>query len=109
MLKFIYKEIDPQKYEVGAIFFEFDENEPLKENEMITNKTEKDLPIPEYRMGKMSKLYYNPTNDEFFIEYVDRPLTPEEKLQLIEQENQELKNRIEIMQQAMDELLLGGM
>ncbi|MBB6283836.1 DUF5320 domain-containing protein [Geobacillus subterraneus] len=109
MLKFIYKEISPQKYEVGAIFFEFDENEPLKENEMITNKNEQDLPIAEYQIGKMSKMYYNPTNDEFFIEYVDRPLTPEEKLQLLEQENQDLKNQIELMKQALDDLLLGGM
>ncbi|WP_446662939.1 hypothetical protein [Geobacillus sp. CCR] len=60
-------------------------------------------------VGKYGVLVADPATKTVSVEYRDRPLTPEEKLQLIEQENRELKNQIEIMQQAMDELLLGGM
>jgi hypothetical protein len=60
-------------------------------------------------IGKALAHYVNPQTLEQWYELEDRPLTPEEKLQLLEQENQDLKNRIELMQQAMDELLLGGM
>jgi hypothetical protein len=68
-----------------------------------------EVPEPEAIQGKTAKAYVNPQTKEFWYEYVDRPLTPEEKLQLLEQENQDLKNRIDLMQQALDELLLGGM
>jgi hypothetical protein len=66
------------------------------------------IPQPEIQQGKLALLYINIETDELFYKYVDRPLTPEEKLQLLEQENEELKARIEVMQQALDELLLGG-
>jgi hypothetical protein len=65
------------------------------------------IPEPQEVEGKIPVLKFDGTN--LYYEYVDRPLTPEEKLQLLEQENQDLKNRVELMQQAMDELLLGGM
>jgi len=66
-------------------------------------------PAPEQQIGKGVILIADKDTKTAWFEYVDRPLTPEEKIQLLEQENQELKNRIEIMQQALDELLLGGM
>lgn len=59
--------------------------------------------------GKVAELRVNLTDNTLYYVYKDRPLTPEEKLQLMEQENQDLKNRIELMQQALDDLLLGGM
>jgi hypothetical protein len=68
----------------------------------------KELPVIEQRFGKSPIMKYNKQTDEVYVEYVERPLTPEEKLQLLEQENQDLKNRIDLMQQALDELLLGG-
>jgi len=60
-------------------------------------------------IGKCGVLVADPTTKTVSVEYRDRPLTPEEKLQLLEQENQELKNQVELMQQALDDLLLGGM
>jgi hypothetical protein len=63
-------------------------------------------PIPP--IGKEVQTFVNPITKDFFYEYTDRPLKPEEKIQLLEQENEELKARIEVMQQALDELLLGG-
>jgi hypothetical protein len=67
------------------------------------------IPEPNEEGRKIGILHANKETKELWYEYVDRPLTPEEKLQLIEQENQDLKNRIDLMQQALDELLLGGM
>lgn len=106
MVKIVLEEINPTKAIPLIIFNEFDEEQPLKPNEIITNAV---IPEAEAIIGKQANLYYNRQDDVFYYEYVDRPLTPEEKLQLIEQENQDLKNRIELMQQALDDLLLGGM
>jgi hypothetical protein len=47
-------------------------------------------------------LYCNPQTKEVWYEYEDRPLTPEEEIQ-------QLKVRQALMQQALDDLLLGGM
>lgn len=62
----------------------------------------------EIPMGKMAVLYINPQTLEQWYELEDRPLTPEEKMQLLEQENQDLSSRVELVQQALDDLLLGG-
>jgi hypothetical protein len=61
--------------------------------------SESEIPTPQDIIGKIPVLKYNTTNHTLFYEYVDRPLTPEE----------ELRQRIELMQQALDDLLLGGM
>jgi hypothetical protein len=66
-------------------------------------------PSPEQQIGKSVILKADKDTRTAWFEYVDRPLTAEEKVQLLEQENQDLKNRIDLMQQALDELLLGGM
>ena len=62
----------------------------------------KELPVIEQRFGKSPRMKYNVETDEVYVEYVDRPLTPEEELQ-------QLKERQTLMQQALDDLLLGGM
>jgi hypothetical protein len=81
----------------------------LPENELENYIEVEEIPTPEMIAGKTPVLMYNVQTNELYYEYIDRQLTPEEKLQLLEQENQELKNRIEIMQQALDDLILGGM
>lgn len=58
-----------------------------------------EIPEPEQIEGKIAVMYYNPQTNSVYYEYIDRPLTPEE----------ELRQRIELMQQALDNLLLGGM
>jgi hypothetical protein len=91
----------------------FDQNEGLgKTKQELENEglLVSSIPNPDLTDNtKMPILKVNPTNNTLYYEYVDRPLTPEEKLQLIEQENEELKVRIDLMQQALDDLLLGGM
>ncbi|OPX04969.1 hypothetical protein [Geobacillus sp. LEMMY01] len=59
-------------------------------------------PIPETRFGKEPVLYANLVTKELFYEYIDRSLTQDEELQ-------QLKERQALMQQALDDLLLGGM
>ena len=52
------------------------------------------LPVKEQKLGKSAVRYYNPNTKEVYVEYNDRPLTPEEM------ETEEAKALIE------DELLL---
>ena len=58
-----------------------------------------EIPEPEQLENKIAVMYYNPQTNSVYYEYIDKPLTPEE----------ELRQRIELMQQALDSLLLGGM
>lgn len=48
------------------------------------------IPDAEEQQGKSAVLYYNPKTNELFHEYVDRPLTEEERLTRIEEENLDL-------------------
>lgn len=60
-----------------------------------------EMPLPEPTFAKDAIMYANPTTGEVWFEYIDRPLTPQE-------ENQRLKEKQELMQKALDELILGG-
>lgn len=44
-----------------------------------------EIPEPEERERKMPVLYINPDTKELWYEYVDRPLTEEERMQEMEQ------------------------
>lgn len=44
-----------------------------------------DIPKPERVEGKIPVPYYNPETNTVYYEYVDRPLTPEEKAEQLEQ------------------------
>jgi hypothetical protein len=61
-----------------------------------------ELPVGENRKGKSAVMYLNPQTEEVWFEYTDRKLT-------LEEENQDLKEKQALMQQALDELILGGM
>ena len=67
-----------------------------------------ELPTPEIIEGKTELPYCNPQTGEFWYEYIDRPLTEEEKIELLKKENEELKEQQAIIQSALDELILGG-
>lgn len=90
------KVIDEQKHAVERIVYV---DELLSEGEKANAYYFTEIPEPESIEGKVPRMFLNPTTREIFYEYVDRPLTPEE----------ELRQRIELMQQALDDLLLGGM
>jgi hypothetical protein len=70
--------------------------EELEESGLLVES----LPISEDMIGKSQVLKYDETKGLHY-EYVDRQLTPEEKLEQV-QEKQEL------MQQAIDDLIFGG-
>lgn len=65
--------------------------------------------LPEPQFMKEAICLYDEVNNKIYYEYVDRPPTSDEQIELLKQENEELKSRIELMQQALDDLLLGGM
>lgn len=86
------------KVRVNAIHYELDsltEEQRLK-GELVT------IPPKETYSDKTGILYINPFTKELWWEYVYRTPTPEEELQ-------QLKERIQIMQKALDDLVLGGM
>jgi hypothetical protein len=60
------------------------------------------IPEPELIPGKSAVKYYNPNTGLITIQYVDAELTPEQ------QEIEDLKNRVTLMQSALDDLILGG-
>lgn len=58
------------------------------------------VPKPEEKPGKDAILKYE--NGQLFYEYVDRPMTQDEKMV-------ELQQKYDLMQSALDELIFGGM
>ncbi|BCC09369.1 MULTISPECIES: hypothetical protein [Bacillus cereus group] len=60
-----------------------------------------ELPVPESLPGKREVLKYSVERDLYY-EYIDNLITPE-------QEVENMKKQVALMQQALDELLLGGM
>lgn len=59
------------------------------------------IPEPIEMVGKVANLLRNADSLELYYEYVDRPLTQEE-------ENTQLKQQIQLMQQALDDVILNG-
>ncbi|QSB48759.1 hypothetical protein [Parageobacillus toebii] len=108
----IYIEVDENGLVKFTHYKPFDEKDGLGKTEEELRQTGylvESIPEQENIPNKVPVLKFDKNSEEFYYEYVDRPLTTEEKLELMEQENQGLKNRIEIMQQALDDLILGGM
>jgi hypothetical protein len=77
------------------------EEELLQEGILVES-----VPEPEFIEGKVPVLKYDPTNKELYYEYEDVPPTKEE---LLEKEIEQLKQQLQLTQQALDELILGGM
>lgn len=106
-MKLIYTSpITETKHRVmGVHYFPYGDEglgiEPLSEMEIANNILVEDVAEPLKEPTKNPIHYINPISKEQWYEYVDRPLTTEEQLQ-------EANKRIDLMQQALDELLLGG-
>lgn len=69
----------------------------MTEEEMLASGMLLPAPQLEEKDGLLARLSYNKDNGSLYYEYVERPLTQEEELQLIKQENQ-------LLQQSMLEL-----
>jgi hypothetical protein len=69
------------------------------------------IPSVEIKEGYGSRLIFNKTTKQFRHEYlkIDIPQTTEQKVKFLEKKNEELKQQQALMQQALDELLLGEM
>ncbi|WP_035296233.1 hypothetical protein [Brevibacillus thermoruber] len=59
-----------------------------------------EVPDPNPPANKVGILFINPQTQEMWYEYVDRPLTPEERIA-------QLEEQLRITQEAVDALLLG--
>lgn len=64
-----------------------------------------EIPEPTITPGKLAVLYANPLTRELWYEYVDAPLTPEDKVAKMEEENTNMKNQITTMQETINFLL----
>jgi hypothetical protein len=95
-MKVLYKRINEEKARV--IEYSIDDSVTFEGDTLIVST----IPLPDNIEGKTPILYVNPTNSTFWYEYEDRTLTPEEELK-------QLKERQKLIQQALDDLLLGGM
>jgi len=88
-------QIEENKYQVGLIHnMPFDPvhgfGKTQEELEQIGVLVD-DVPEPQIPEGKqIAGLFVNPTTKEVWYEYVDKPLDPEERLQILEQQNAEL-------------------
>lgn len=105
-MKFIkVQKISDEKYKVVFVHnfpFHPDYGLGLTEEELLKQgMLVEDIPMP-LDNGKIATLFYNPVDDSFFYEYTEKPLSVEEELQ-------QLKEKQALMQQALDELILGGM
>lgn len=102
-MKFIKIEtITPTKAKVMMIhYMPLDPIEGLSSAELATGFLINDIPDPEEN-GMSGELFYNPETKSFWYEYTNRPKTTEEKLA-------EAETKINLMQAALDELILGGM
>lgn len=60
---------------------------------------------PEQKTGKTALPYYNPETGDFWYEYVDKPLTPEE---LANQKIQEQQAQIDELTLLIGDMMLGG-
>ncbi len=68
---------------------------------------DKPTPLPEVE-GKFQQMYINAIEKTAWYEYEDRPLQPADKITLLEQKNVALAASLELLQAAVDELILGG-
>jgi|HigsolmetaAR203D_1030402.scaffolds.fasta_scaffold00989_15 hypothetical protein len=94
MLKIRFSKISEDKAIVTVI--EYQHDGLTDDNSMLVNS----IPEEQPQVGKSGVLYVNPRTKELWYEYLDRPLTPEEKIA-------QLEEQLRITQEAVDALLLG--
>jgi hypothetical protein len=92
-----YESITETKGEVVYWTIEFDSMEEVPENLrenglFVDNTPSAPEGIPQY---KISKLYVNPATKDLWYEFVDRPLTQDEEIELLKAKNTQLKSEKE--------------
>lgn len=83
-MKVLYKCINEEKARV--LEYSIDDN-TVYDGDTLTVSS---IPIPENIEGKTPILYVNPVTKNFWYEYEDRTLTPEEQIQQLLDANAEL-------------------
>lgn len=92
--------INEQKMKVEIIYnLDHPDNAGLDTSQGVV--VEEEAPLPEPQIGKGYLWYVNPQTGEQWFEFYDRPLTPEEQLQVQQQQ-------LEEMTILLGDLLLGG-
>ncbi|MGJ3203731.1 hypothetical protein [Geobacillus thermoleovorans] len=99
----LIKQGDPQEKALVLAAYHKETSLPTGyEDQFIEFENYEQPPMPESIIGKRPVLYANLVTKELFYEYVDAPLTQDERIILLEE-------RLTFIQQALDDLLLGGM
>lgn len=92
MLKVRFSKISEDKAIVTVI--EYQHDGATDDSSILVDS----IPEEQPQVGKYGILYVNPQTKEFWYEYVDRPLTPEEKIA-------QLEEQLRITQETIDFLL----
>ena len=66
------------------------------------------LPEAQPISGKVGAMYYNSVTKEFFYEYTDAPLTPEDEVSILKREKEELETRVTSLEIESAELTLAN-
>jgi hypothetical protein len=82
---------------VQTFFFTEDIPENVKDRVIEVDN----VPEPQELVGKYPVAKWDDVNKKVYFEYLDRPLTQEEEMT-------QLKEKQELMQQAIDDLIFGG-
>ena len=71
--------------------------ELLTQEELSKGILVESLPPIIQQAGKIEQLYINPTTNELWYEYVDRPLTEKEEIEKLKQENVTMQDTINFL------------
>lgn len=93
----IFIEISENNVVTRIHYMPFDEKDGLgkSETELLQDgKLIDSIPAPTPILGKQPVYYYDESNNSVYIEYVDRPLTPNEELEKLKTEDLNNKEAI---------------
>ena len=106
------QEFSPGKYTIELIHYcPFDEEHGLgkTEEELRTmGELVKEIPEPEIIEGKVSTLIFDKTTGQFYYEYSDAPPKPKTEIEVLQEENTELKSRLEYVEEALLNVMFGA-
>lgn len=87
-MRYLFLEVgDDSRRKVTSIYYN---GKDLTDEQKANAIEVEDVPEPENIPGKDATLYVNTQDNSIYYEYTDRPLTTEEKLATLQDENAEL-------------------
>lgn len=106
------QEVSPGKYTIELIHYcPFDEEHGLgkTEEELRTmGELVEEIPEPEIIKGKVPNLIFDKTAGRLYYEYYDEMPKPKTEIEVLQEENAELKSRLESVEEALLAVMFGA-